>query len=60
MKFYDAVNDKLLKFTVIISQSMANGCTKKEILIKCREHREVGENIFETAKREFRKTLNLK
>ena len=46
MKFYDAVNDKLLKFTVIISQSMANGCTKKEILIKCRESIEKLERIF--------------
>ena len=55
VKFYDTVNDELLKFAVIISQS--NGkwafCKHKE-----RDtyevpggHREAGEDIFETAKR---------
>ena len=39
VKFYDTVNDELLRFAVVISQS--NG------------HREAGENILETAKREL-------
>ena len=57
VKFYDTVNDELLKFAVIISQS--NGkwafCKHKE-----RDtyevpggHREAGEDILETAKREL-------
>ena len=57
VKFYDTVNDELLKFAVIISQS--NG---KWVFCKQKErdtyevpggHREAGENIFETAKREL-------
>ena len=57
VKFYDTVNDELLKFAVIISQS--NG---KWVFCKHKErdtyevpggHREVGENILETAKREL-------
>jgi len=57
VKFYDTVNDELLKFAVIISQS--NG---KWVFCKHKErdtyevpggHREAGENIFETAKREL-------
>ena len=57
VKFYDTVNDELLKFAVIISQS--NG---KWVLCKHKErdtyevpggHREAGENILETAKREL-------
>lgn len=57
VKFYDTVDDELLKFAVIISQS--NG---KWVLCKHKErdtyevpggHREVGEDILETAKREL-------
>ena len=57
VKFYDTVNDELLKFAVIISQS--NG---KWVVCKHKErdtyeapggHREAGENILETAKREL-------
>ena len=57
VKFYDTVNDELLKFAVIISQS--NG---KWVFCKHKErdtyevpggHREDGEDIFETAKREL-------
>lgn len=57
VKFYDTVNDELLKFAVIVSQS--NG---KWVFCKHKErdtyevpggHREVGENILETAKREL-------
>ena len=57
VKFYDAVNDELLKFAVIISQS--NG---KWVFCKHKErdtyevpggHREADENILETAKREL-------
>lgn len=57
VKFYDAVDDALLKFAVIISQS--NG---KWVLCKHKErdtyevpggHREAGEDILETAKREL-------
>lgn len=53
VRFYDTVNDELLKFAVIISQS--NG---KWVFCKHKErdtyevpggHREVGEVIFETA-----------
>lgn len=56
-KFYDTVNDELLKFAVIISQS--NG---KWVFCKHKErntyevpggHREAGENILATAKREL-------
>lgn len=57
VRFYDTVNDELLKFAVIISQS--NG---KWVFCKHKErdtyevpggHREAGEDIFETAKREL-------
>ena len=57
VKFYDTVNDELLKFAVVISQS--NG---KWVFCKHKErdtyevpggHRETGENILETAKREL-------
>ena len=57
VKYYDTVNDELLKFAVIISQS--NG---KWVFCKHKErdtyevpggHREAGEDIFETAKREL-------
>ena len=57
VKFYDTVNDELLKFAVIISQS--NG---KWVFCKHKErdtyevpggHRETGENILDTAKREL-------
>ena len=57
VKFYDSVEDSLLKFAVIISQS--NG---KWVFCKHKErdtyevpggHREAGEDIFETAKREL-------
>ena len=57
VKLYDTDNDELLKFAVIISQS--NG---KWVFCKHKErdtyevpggHRETGENILETAKREL-------
>ena len=57
VKFYDTVDDSLLKFAVIISQS--NG---KWVFCKHKErdtyeapggHREIGEDIWETAKREL-------
>ena len=57
VRFYDTVNDELLKFAVIISQS--NG---KWVFCKHKErdtyevpggHREAGEVIYETAKREL-------
>ena len=57
VKFYDSVDDSLLKITVIISQS--NG---KWVFCKHKErdtyevlggHREAGESILETAKREL-------
>ena len=57
VKFYDAVDDSLLKFAVIIS--LSNG---KWVFCKHKErdtyeapggHREVGEDILETAKREL-------
>ena len=58
VKFYDTVDESLLKFAVIISKS--NG---KWVLCKHKErdtyevpggHREVGENILDTAKRELK------
>ena len=57
VKFYDTVDDALLKFAVIISQS--NG---KWVFCKHKErdtyevpggHREEGEDILDTAKREL-------
>ena len=57
VKFYDSVDDFLLKFAVIVSQS--NG---KWVFCKHKErdtyevpggHREAGESILETAKREL-------
>lgn len=57
VKFYDEVDDSLLKFAVIIAKS--NG---KWVLCKHKErntyevpggHRETGEDIFTTAKREL-------
>lgn len=58
VKFYDSVDDMLLKFAVIISQSDG-----KWVFCKHKErdtyeipggHRESGEDILETAKRELR------
>lgn len=58
VKFYDTVEDKLLKFAVIISKS--NG---KWVYVKHKErdtfevpggHRETGETILETAHRELK------
>ena len=58
IKFYDAIEDKLLKFAVIISKY--NG---KYVFCKHKErttyeisggHREEGESIFEAAKRELK------
>lgn len=57
VKFYDMVEDKLLKFAVIISRS-----NEKWVFCKHKErntyevpggHREPGEDILETAKREL-------
>ena len=57
VKFYDSVDDSLLQFAVIVSQS--NG---KWVFCKHKErdtyevpggHREAGESILETAKREL-------
>lgn len=57
VNFYDTVEDELLKFAVIISKS--NG---KWVFCKHKErntyevpggHREIGENILQTAKREL-------
>ena len=57
VKFYDDINDELLKFAVILTKS--NG---KWVFCKHRErntyevpggHREPGENIDDTAKREL-------
>lgn len=58
VKFYDKIDDELLKFAVIISKT--NG---KWVFCKHRErntyevpggHRESGENILDTAKRELK------
>lgn len=58
VKFYDKIDDSLLKFAVIISKSRG-----KWVFCKHKErdtyeapggHREMGEDIFETAKRELR------
>ncbi|MDE7283210.1 MAG: NUDIX domain-containing protein [Lachnospiraceae bacterium] len=58
VKFYDEVDDSLLKFAVILSKSRG-----KWVFCKHRErdtyeapggHRETGEDILETAKRELR------
>ena len=58
VKFYDNADDGLLKFAVIISKSMG-----KWVLCKHKErntyeipggHREEGETIFDTAKRELK------
>ena len=49
VKFYDTVNDELLKFAVIISQSNGKGFSaniKKEIHMKCREGIEKLGRIF--------------
>ena len=63
VKFYDSVDDSLLKFAVIISQS--NG---KWVFCKHKErdtyevpggHRETGENIVETAKRELQEETGI-
>ena len=57
VKFYDSVDDSLLKFAVIVSQS-----NSKWVFCKHKErdtyevpggHREPEESIFETAKREL-------
>ena len=61
VKFYDSVDDSLLKFAVIVSQS--NG---KWVFCKHKErdtyevpggHREAGESILETAKRELQEEI---
>lgn len=58
VKFYDKVDDNLLKFAVIISRT-----NNKWVFCKHKKrdtyevpggHREIGELIFETAKRELR------
>lgn len=58
VRFYDTADDQLLKFAVIISKSGG-----KYVLCKHKErdtyevpggHREIGETILETAKRELR------
>lgn len=58
VRFYDTADEQLLKFAVIIAKSGG-----KYVLCKHKErdtyevpggHREIGENILETAKRELR------
>jgi 8-oxo-dGTP diphosphatase len=57
VKFYDNVDDDLLKFAVIISKSMGKWVFCKHKKRNTYEipggHREKGETIFETAKREL-------
>lgn len=58
VKFYDTVEDGLLKFAVIIAKSSGKWvfCKHKERTTYevAGGHREQGETIFETAKRELR------
>ena len=63
VKFYDSINDELLKFAVIISKHKG-----KWVLCKHKErdtyeipggHREENESIINTAKREFHMSLFL-
>ena len=57
VKFYDSVSDDLLKFAVIVSKSDGKWVLCKHKLRDTLEvpggHREVGENIIDTAKREL-------
>lgn len=57
VKFYDTVDDKLLKFAVIVSKSDGKWifCKHKERdTYECPGgHREIGENIDDTARREL-------
>ena len=58
IKFYDDVDDKLLKFAVIISKHNENWVfckhKKRDTYEVPGGHREPNENIFDTAKRELR------
>ena len=63
VKFYDKVDDIKLKYAIIISK-----CKGKYVLCKHKErdtyeipggHREIGEAISETAKRELNKKLTM-
>ena len=58
IKFYDSVDDSLLKFAVIISQSNGKWVFCKHKVRETYEvpggHREAGENILETATRELK------
>ena len=57
IKFYDDIDDKLLKFAVIISKSNGNWVfckhKKRDTYEVPGGHREPNENIFDTAKREL-------
>ena len=57
IKFYDDVDDKLLKFAVIISKHNGNWVfckhKKRDTYEVPGGHREPNENIFDTAKREL-------
>lgn len=57
IKFYDSIDDALLKFAVIISKTSGKWvfCKHKDrnTLEVPGGHREPGENIFDTAKREL-------
>lgn len=57
IKFYDNVDDELLKFAVIISKSNGNWVfckhRKRDTYEVPGGHREPNENIFDTAKREL-------
>ncbi len=57
IRFYDKVNDSLLKFAVIISKHKGKWVfckhSKRETLEIPGGHRETGENILDSAKREL-------
>ena len=63
VRFYDTVNDELLKYAVIISQSNGSGyfaSIKKEIHMKCREGIEkMGRIFLKQLKGSCRKRLEL-
>lgn len=55
VNFYDSIDDSMLKFAVIITNIMENGCfasTEKEVHGKCREDIENKVRIFLKQQRE--------